>query len=160
MRFSTSEDNASKGWGVTLSAVRDVRGQPLRIEFARPSWHSMIFYLGLLSLSRSVLTEADLHDSKVSATVYLLALPVALIVGQLVEKVKGPQIARILSATLGTAGTLVTALDGDVPAVVAVGVGAMYVLHGTGELLCLLCPQEATALGPRASRRRSRSRRP
>jgi hypothetical protein len=145
MRFSTAKATAGQAWGVPLPALRDVHGNPLRITFARPSWHSMIFYLGLLGLSRSVLTEANLHDGAVSTAVYLISLPIALMVGQLVEKVKGPQVARILSATLGTVGILVASLAGDVPTLVAIAVIGMYVLHVTGELMCLLCPQSTAA---------------
>jgi hypothetical protein len=111
--------------------------------FARPSWHSLIFYVGVANLARTLLARGHPEpEPHTHVGVYALCAALAVLVARLVEQARSALTSRVCSASLGMAGLLYATLHGDthpwspVPAaallMTAVGAGELrYRLWGT-----------------------------
>jgi hypothetical protein len=82
--------------------------------FARPSWHSLIFYVGAANLARTLLARGQ-GDPEPHAHVgaYALCAALAVLVAQLVERARSALTSRVWSASLGMTGLLYATLHGE-----------------------------------------------
>lgn len=84
----------------------------------RPSWHSLIFYVGAANLTRTLLMrchpETEPHPHAHFGA-YALCAGFALAIGQLIERARSRLTSRVCSATLGTLAMLLAVLHGEPP---------------------------------------------
>lgn len=117
---------------------------PVRfVAMARPSWHSLIFYVGAANLARTLLARGQGDpEPHAHVGVYALCAALAVLVARLVERARSALTSRVCSASLGMTGLLYATLHSDthpwapVPAaallIVAVVAGELgYRLRGT-----------------------------
>lgn len=92
----------------------------------RPSWHTMIFFIGSAGLTRTMLTAyyPDLPPLAHGGA-YLLCLGFALLAAAAMRRVASPLTPRVHSGSLGMTGLLLAAAHGDTPAHAAVAVTAL-----------------------------------
>ncbi|BCB87235.1 hypothetical protein [Phytohabitans suffuscus] len=85
------------------------------VAFARPSWHSLIFYVGAANLARTLLARGHGEpEPHAHVGVYALCAALAVLVSRLVERARSRLTSRVCSATLGMTGLLYATLHGDV----------------------------------------------
>jgi len=79
--------------------------------FARPSWHSLIFYVGAANVARTLLTHGQ-GDPEPHAYVgvYALCAALAVLVARLVERARSALTSRVCSAALGMSGLIYATL--------------------------------------------------
>jgi hypothetical protein len=87
---------------------------PVRfVAFARPSWHSLIFYVGAANLARTLLARGHGDpEPHAHVGVYALCAALAMLVARLVERARSALTSRVCSASLGMAGLLYATLHG------------------------------------------------
>ncbi|GAA4707146.1 hypothetical protein [Phytohabitans rumicis] len=80
----------------------------------RPSWHSVIFYVGAANLARAVLgrghPEPEPHHH---VSVYALCAALAILAARLVERARSVLTSRVCSASLGMAGLTFATLHSE-----------------------------------------------
>lgn len=83
--------------------------------FARPSWHSLIFYVGAANLARTLLAR-DQSDPEPHAHVgvYALCAALAVLIARLVERARSALTSRVCSAALGMTGLLYATLHSEI----------------------------------------------
>ncbi|MFC0532296.1 hypothetical protein [Phytohabitans kaempferiae] len=88
---------------------------PVRfVAFARPSWHSLIFYVGTANLARTLLARGHPEpEPHAHVGVYALCAALAVLVSRLVERARSALTSRVCSASLGMVGLLYATLHGD-----------------------------------------------
>lgn len=75
--------------------------------FARPSWHSLIFYVGAANLARTLLARDQSEpEPHAHLGVYALCAALAVLTARLVERARSVRTSRVCSAALGMAGLL------------------------------------------------------
>jgi hypothetical protein len=102
----------------------------------RPSWHSLVFFVGSAGLTRTVLTAyyAELHPLT-HALAYALCLAFALLAAAVMRRVASPLTPRVHSGSLGLTGLLMALAHGDTPAHAPVAVTAVVLgVTCVGEL--------------------------
>ncbi|GAA4435159.1 hypothetical protein [Phytohabitans houttuyneae] len=83
--------------------------------FARPSWHSLIFYVGAANVARTLLARGQGDpEPHAHVGVYALCAALAVLVARLVERARSALTSRVCSASLGMTGLLYATLHGDV----------------------------------------------
>jgi hypothetical protein len=104
--------------------------------FARPSWHSLIFYVGAANVARTLLARGHADPEPHSHVgVYALCAALAVLVARLVERARSALTSRVSSASLGMIGLLYATLHGDVHPWAPVPAAALLVaVVGLGEL--------------------------
>lgn len=104
--------------------------------FARPSWHSLIFYVGAANLARTLLARAPGDpEPHAHVGVYALCAALAVLIARLVERARSALTSRVCSASLGMTGLLYATLHGDTHPWAPVPAAALLVAGvGAGEL--------------------------
>jgi hypothetical protein len=83
--------------------------------FVRPSWHSLIFYVGAANVARTLLARVQADpDPHAHIGVYALCAALAVLVARLMERARSALTSRVCSASLGMTGLLYATLHGDI----------------------------------------------
>jgi uncharacterized membrane protein HdeD (DUF308 family) len=103
----------------------------------RPSWHSVIFYVGAANLLRTVLLrvhpETDPHPHTHYGA-YALCAGFAIVIGQLIERARSRLTSRVCSALLGLSAMLLAVSYGQTPALpLLVATAVILAATGAGE---------------------------
>ena len=84
------------------------------VSFPRPSWHSLIFYVGAANLARTLLARGHAEPEPHSHVgVYALCAALAVLVSRLVERARSALTSRVCSASLGLAGLVYATLHAE-----------------------------------------------
>lgn len=107
-------------------------------KLTRPSWHSVIFYVGAANLMRTMLLrihpETEPHPHTHYGA-YALCAGFALVIGQLIERARSRLTSRVCSALLGLSAMLLAVSYGQTP--------ALPLLAATAVILAATCAGEA-----------------
>lgn len=83
--------------------------------FARPSWHSLIFYVGAANLARTLLARGHGEpEPHAHVGAYALCAALAVLIARLVERARSALTSRVCSASLGMTGLLYATLHGEI----------------------------------------------
>lgn len=127
--FSSQDPTAQESLKLLIPFLQTTNG-PIQLSIARPKFHGMVFFVGLVNLARTIVAHYPDPGGTAAGLTYGAAPALSMIIAWLVRKAKKDETSRVASSALGLLGFVLTSITTEHPDAVPLGlVAGMVTLH-------------------------------